>query len=190
MPSSPRPTPPSAIPKARSANIKRAADLLPDDVVVQKRAATMLFLAGQFEDVRTRVEAILRKNPKDIDAQLLLANAMVGLHDLEAGVREIEEAIAIDPQHAATYTNLALLKLAQGRARLREEAFEKAVALDPKSLKARLALTYFFLSTGQVPMAEQSLSKALEIDSRDPLANRTLATLYLGTGRRRWPRSR
>jgi len=163
---------------------QRAADLMPDDVVVQKRAATMLFLAGQFEDVRTRAEAILRKNPKDIDAQLLLANAMVGLHDLEAGVRELEEAIAIDPQHAATYTNLALLKLAQGRATAAEEAFEKAVALDPKSLKARLALTYFFLSTGRVQKAEQSLGKALEIDSRDPLANRTLATLYLGTGRR------
>src|ERR1041384_3991306 len=37
---------------------KRAADLLPDDAAVQLRAATLLFMAGQFEDVRTRAEAV------------------------------------------------------------------------------------------------------------------------------------
>jgi putative PEP-CTERM system TPR-repeat lipoprotein len=162
---------------------QRAADLMPDDMAVQKRAATLLFMAGQFQDVRSRVEVVLRNNPRDIDAQLLMANAMVGLRDLEGGVREIEEAIQIDPEHAATYTNLALLKLAQGKSDAAREAFEKAVALDPKSTKARLALTYFFLATGNAAMAEQQLDTALEMDPRDPLANRALAALYIGTGR-------
>jgi len=162
---------------------KRAADLLPDDASVQNRAATLLFMAGQFEDVRTRVEAVLRKNPKDLDAQILLANAMVGLRDLEGGVREIEEAVALDPTHAATYTNLALLKLAQGQRQAAQSAFEKAVALDPTSLKARLALTHFLLATGNLPMAEKTLNDALKIAPDDPLANRTLAVVYLGTGR-------
>jgi len=162
---------------------KRAADLLPDDTAVQMRAATLLFMAGQFEDVRTRAEAVLRKNPKDLDAQILMANAMVGLRDLEGGVRELDEAIALDPTHAATYTNLALLKLAQGQSEAAQAAFEKAVSLDPSSLKARLALTHFFLSTGKLAMAEKTLNEALKIDPNDTLANRTLAALYIGTGR-------
>jgi tetratricopeptide (TPR) repeat protein len=162
---------------------QRAADLLPNDAVVQKRAATLLFMAGQYEDVRTRVQDVLKKNPKDVEAQILYANALVGLKDLEGGVSEIEEAIQIDPNNAATYTSLALLKMAQGAREAAELAFKKAVELDPKSLKARIALTYFQLSTGNLPLAEASLGEVLALAPRDVLANRTLAALYVGTGR-------
>ena len=162
---------------------QRAADLLPNDPAVQTRAATLLFMAGQFEDVRTRAQAALKKNPKDLEAQLLYANALVGLKDLEGGVKQIEEAIRIDPAHAATYTNLALLKLAQGQREASEGAFRRAVELDPKSMKARLALTYFQMAAGDVAQAEKSLAEALAIDPRDPLTNRTLAVLYAATGR-------
>jgi putative PEP-CTERM system TPR-repeat lipoprotein len=173
----------SGNPEGAYSEYQRAADLLPNDPAVQTRAATLLFMAGQFEDVRTRVQAVLKKNPKDIDAQLLYANALVGLKDLEGGVKQIEEAIQIDPANASTYTNLALLKLAQGQREAAEAAFKKAVELDPKSMKARLALTYFQMSTGNVPLAEQSLNEALALDPNDALTNRTLAALYMGTGR-------
>jgi len=162
---------------------QRAADLLPDRADVQKTAATFLFMAGQYEDVRTRVEAVLKKNPKDIDAQLLYANALVGLRDLEGGVREIEEAVQIDPQHAASYTNLALLKLAQGERQAAQEAFKKAVELDPKSIRARLALAHFDMATGNLALAEESLKIALTLDPKDALTNRALAAVYVGTGR-------
>jgi tetratricopeptide (TPR) repeat protein len=162
---------------------QRAADLLPNDPAVQTRAATMLFMAGQFEDVRTRAQAILKKNPKDLDAQILYANALVGLKDLEGGVEQIEDAIQIDPSNAATYTNLALLKLAQGQRDAAEAAFKRAVDLDPKSLKARMALVYFQMSSGNIPLAERSLIEALALDPKDPLTNRALAALYVATGR-------
>jgi Tfp pilus assembly protein PilF len=136
---------------------QRAADLMPGNADVQKKAATFLFMAGQFEDVRTRAESVLKQNPKDIEAHLLYANALVGLRDLEGGVREIEEAVQLDPQHAATYTNLALLKLAQGQRQAAQEAFKKAVDLDPKSIRARLALANFDLATGNLLLAEESL---------------------------------
>ena len=162
---------------------QRAADLLPDDPAVQTRAATLLFMAGQFEDVRTRAQAALKKNPKDIEAQILYANALVGLQDLEGGIKQIEEAIEIDPANSATYTSLALLKLAEGQQAAAESAFKKAVELDPKSLKARLALTYFQMSTGNVALAEKSLLETLTLDPKNTLANRALAALYVGTGR-------
>jgi tetratricopeptide (TPR) repeat protein len=170
-------------PEGEYREYQRAADLLPDDPTVQKRAATLLFLAGQYEDVRTRAQAVLKKNPKDVEAQLLYANALVGLKDLENGVREVEDAVQLDPAHATTYTNLALLKLAQGQRAEAEAAFKKAVELDPKSLKARLALTYFDLATGNLPRAEQALKEALALDPKNTLSNRVLAAVYMGTGR-------
>jgi putative PEP-CTERM system TPR-repeat lipoprotein len=161
----------------------RAADLMPGNAGVQKKAATVLYLAGQFEDVRSRLKTVLDNNPKDVDAQLLYANSLVGLRDLEGGIREIEEAIEIDPAHATTYTNLAILKLAQGQRQAAREAFEKAVELDPKSVRARLAMAQFHLATGEVPAAEKMLRQALALDAKDPLANRALAVLYVATGR-------
>jgi putative PEP-CTERM system TPR-repeat lipoprotein len=162
---------------------QRAADLLPNDDAVQKRAATLLFMAGQYQDVRTRVLAVLHKNPKDVEAQLLYANALVGLNDLESGVHELEQAIEIDPQHPQTYTNLALFKMAQGQATEAKEAFEKAIDLDPKAIKPRLALASFYLASGDVAHAESAFKDALVVDPRDPLTNRTLAALFLATGR-------
>ena len=162
---------------------QRAADLLPNDAAVQKRAATLLFMAGQFEDVRARALELLKTQPNDVEAQLLYANALVGLNDPDAALEQIEQAIALDPSHGPSYTNLALLQLARGHREDAKAAFEKAVSLDPASLKARLALSYFHLATGDGPSAEQALNAALQLDPRDPLANRTLALLYLGTGR-------
>ena len=126
----------SGNPEGAFREYQRAADLMPDNAAVQKKAATFLFFAGQFEDVRTRVEGVLRKNPRDVEAQILYANALVGLRDLEGGVREIEEAVQLDPEHAATYTSLALLKLAQGQRQAAQDAFSKAVELKGLSRKS------------------------------------------------------
>ena len=180
----------SGNPEGAYREYQRAADLMPANADVQKKAATFLFMAGQFEDVRTRVEAVLKKNPEDIEAQLLYANALVGLRDLEGGVREIEEAVQLDPQHAASYTNLALLKMAQGQRQAAQDAFKKAVELDPKSIRARLALAHFELATGNLALAEESLKLALRLDpqgrARQPRACRRL---HRDRSRRRWPRS-
>lgn len=162
---------------------QRAADLLPDDPTVQTRAATLLFMAGQFQDVRTRLQAVLKKNPKDLDAQILYANALVGLKDLEGGIAQIEDAIQLDPAHSASYTNLALFKLAQGQRDAAEAAFNKGVELDPKSMKARMALAYFYIGAGDAARAEKALNEALTVDPNDGLANRALATLYIATRR-------
>ena len=162
---------------------QRAADLLPNDPAVQIRAGTLLFMAGQFEDARSRAHAVLQKDPKSVDAQILYANALVGLKDLRGGVEQIEEAIKIDPVNASAYTNLALIKMAQGQREAAEAAFTRAIELDPRSLKARLAMASFQIETGNVPLAEKSLLDVLAIDPKDPLANRTLAALYIGTGR-------
>ena len=148
-------------------------------------------MAGQFEDVRTRVAGGAEEEPEGLEAQLLYANALVGLRDLEGGVREIEEAMQIDPANAATYTNLALLKLAQGAREAAEEAFKKAVELDPKSLKARLALAHFHLATGNAALAEESLNEALALAPQRPAGQPRAGRRFTSApGATRWPRSR
>ena len=57
----------------------RGADLLPDDADAQIKAGNFMLVAAQFEDARTRAEKVLEKNPRNAQAQILLANSLAGL---------------------------------------------------------------------------------------------------------------
>jgi putative PEP-CTERM system TPR-repeat lipoprotein len=161
----------------------RAADLLPENNDAQVQAASYLMLAGQFEDAKTRVLRVLDKDPKNVRAQVLYGNALAGLRDLEGGIKEIEEAIALEPGRSQTYSNLAVLRLAQGQKEQAKAAFEKAVEIDPKSVNALLALANYHMSTGGNTEAEGVLKRALAVEPTNALANRALAAFYISTKR-------
>jgi tetratricopeptide (TPR) repeat protein len=162
----------------------RAADLLPDDTQAQLKAGSLLLLGGRADDAKARAEKILAKDSRNVDAQLLLANAQAGLKDLDGAVAQIEEALRIDPDRSGIYSNLGVLELSRGRRDAAEQAFKKAVALQPQAVEPRLALANFYWLTEQREAAETALEHALAIDSRNPLANRLLANFYIATDRR------
>jgi cellulose synthase operon protein C len=87
----------------------RAADLAPDDAPLQLKAGQLLLLAGRFDDAKRRAEHVLERNALDIGAQLLVANALAGLKDLDGAVTQIEDALRIDPDRSGTYANLGAL---------------------------------------------------------------------------------
>lgn len=162
----------------------RAADLLPANVDAQLRAGTLLLLAGQYEDARTRADKVLAIQPKHIEGQVLRANALAGLKNMEAAIEEINEAIALDPSKATSYANLGALEQVRGRAPEAEAAFKKAIEADSKSVIALLAYSNFLISTDRGQEAESSIKQALTIEPKNPLANRALAALYMGSNRR------
>lgn len=161
----------------------RAADLLPTNLDAQIKAGTLLLLAGQFEDAKTRADKALQINPKSADAQVLRANATAGLKDLDGAISEITEAIALDPSKASTYANLGALEQLRGNPAEAEAAYKKAVETDPKNVGAQLAYANFLLSTGRVPEAEKAITLALQSDPNHITANRAMATLYMATSR-------
>jgi len=162
----------------------RAADLLPSNVDAQLRAGTLLLLAGQYEDARTRADKVIALQPKNIEAQVLRANSLAGLKNMEAAIEEINEAIALDPNKATTYANLGALEQVRGRAPEAEAAFKKAIEADPKSVVALLAYSNFLIAADRGQEAETSIKQALSLEPKNALANRALAALYMGSNRR------
>ena len=79
----------------------RAADLLPDNVDAQVKAATPAARHAQFEDAKTRAEKALAKDPKNVEAQVILGNALAGLNNLPEAIKELEEADSARSESAA-----------------------------------------------------------------------------------------
>jgi tetratricopeptide (TPR) repeat protein len=161
----------------------RAADVL-SDAPSQLKAGKLLLLARRFDDARVRAEKALAAEPKNVDAQILLANALAGLKDLDRAVVELEEAIQLQPKRSATYANLGGLEFERGHLDSAEQAFKRAVELSPSSAPAHLALGSFFWATMQLPAAEHEISEALRVERDSVLAHRMMATFYLVTNRR------
>jgi tetratricopeptide (TPR) repeat protein len=161
----------------------RAADVLPD-ATVQLKAGKLLLLARRFDDAKVRAEKALAAEPKNVEAQILLANALAGLKDLDGAVKELEEAIQLQPDRSATFANLGELELGRGRRDAAEAAFKRAVELAPATAASHLALGSFYWASAQLAGAEKEIAEALRVEPENALAHRTMATFLLITNRR------
>lgn len=161
----------------------RAADALPDDRKAQVKATQVLLVAGRFEDAKARVAALLKKNPKDVEALLLHANAMAALRDPASAIAQIEEALKVSPDSSRAFVYLGAVRMQSGEAKEAEAAFRKAIALDPASIDAKLALANFLWAAERAPEAEAIIKEALAKEPQHLLANRMLAVLYISTRR-------
>jgi tetratricopeptide (TPR) repeat protein len=161
----------------------RAAELLPDDNDAQLKAGHYMLLAGLYQDVKGLAERMLARTPGNVDAQILIANALAGGKDMDGAIAAFHKAIEMDPKRAGTYADLGAAEAIRGDTGKAEEAFRKALETDANSLKAHVALANFRWAQGKLPEAEQSLKRALELDPKNVLANRAIASLYTSTRR-------
>jgi len=162
----------------------RAADALPNNRDVQLKATRFLLMGRRFEDAKARAAALLKKNPNDVDALLLSANAMASLRDPEGATKEIQEALKVQPDDSRAFVSLGAIQMTTGAKKEAEDAFRRAITLKPSSVEAHLALANFLAASARLNEAEQELKQSIALDQKNVLANRMLAALYMGTNRR------
>src|SRR3954470_8647155 len=161
----------------------RAADLLPDDADVQLAAAGYLLVGRRFDDAKKRAENVLKRDPKNVRAQVALGNALAGLRDFDNAIKEMEQAIELDPQRAATYANLGMLEGGRGRVDAAEAAFQRAIVLDPKWIPARLGLANQYWAAGRLAGGGGAPRGRLASEPQNALVNRALALMMIATRR-------
>jgi putative PEP-CTERM system TPR-repeat lipoprotein len=160
-----------------------AADLMPENTDVQLRAGAFLLIAQRFDDAKARAEKVLARDPKSVEAQLLLGNATYGLKDLDGAIKQVEEAIQLAPSAWQTFTMLGGLESVKGNPEAAEKAFKQAIDLDPTSAYAHLALGRFLAGAGRAGEAEASFKKAYELEPKNSMTGRALAAFYMTSNR-------
>ena len=161
----------------------RAADILENDVRAQLKAGDMLLAAKRYEDAKARADKALVIDPQHIEAQILRANALAGLNNIDDAVKEVEDAIKRAPDRSASYSSLGALQMIRGNREEAEAAFKQAAAMNPNSPQGYLALANFYLAAGRQREAETQLKTALSVGAKDELTNRALGYFYLSSGR-------
>jgi len=161
----------------------RAADLLPDKDDVQLKAGQYQLIAGQYDQAKRIAEALLKKDPKNVSAKLVEANAMAGSKDLTGAIAELETAVEIDPRRISTYLNLAVFKAVNGEPAQAEAVLRNAIAMEPGSADARMGLANLYAATGDFAKAEATLKEVLALKPGHEMAGRALANIYIRTGR-------
>ncbi len=117
----------------------------------------MLLLVGRFEDAKARVAGLLAKNPKDVEALLLHANAIAALRDPAGAIAQIEEALKVNPDSSRAFVNLGAVRVQSGEAKEAEVGLSaRLIAMEPSSLDAKLALASFLWAAERLPEAEAS----------------------------------
>ena len=128
--------------------------------------------ATGFAHARAALEQAGRLDPKA--PEVLASEGYLNMYfdwDLEKAARNLEAAIAGNPNYAAAYDWLGVLLTASKRFGEAQRAFEHARRLDPASLPIRTDFAFQLHYSGKNEDARRELQNILAVDPNFPLAH-------------------
>lgn len=96
------------------------------------------------------------------------ASELIRRQELQQAVQKLKKAIAIYPQYAVAYNNLAVIYSHLGDQAGQDEALQKAISLNPSFALAYVNVGRMNLQAGRYPAAESALQKAASLNPADP----------------------
>ena len=143
-----------------------------------------LLLAGRAPDrAEVQAKSVLAIDANNAQAYALLSGVEQYKGDNADALKDIQHAIAINPNRASYHTALALYEGADPANLANvEQELNKAASLDPKSASPHILLGRLLDKRGDVTGAQQQYLQAIGADPKNLEARETLAGLYLRGG--------
>ena len=162
----------------------RTIGLEPNNRKAQIALGNLYLASGRFLDARSSAQTALKGDSQNVEAQVLLSDADAGLKDFRKAVPEAQSAIGMNPNLAASYTNLGGIEEANQNNAAAEQNFKKATQLDSKSLPAILALGSLYAREKRWLEAEKQFQAAIAVNPQNQMARADMAEVYLSQGRK------
>lgn len=121
-----------------------------------------LLAKGQRAQAIGVLQEILKSQPGDADARLLLGSVLAEDGDRTGAIAQLTEAVRLRPRSAEAQNALGEAYSRFGDAKLARGAFEKAIACDPGFAAARVNLAPILLDSGELEAASKQLDRALQ----------------------------
>ncbi len=120
---------------------------------------------GRYQQGLDYGAAAVDADPKNVDAHRGYAIALILVGQRDEAIKELEDAININPNLAAPYFELAGQYKGANRLEDAIAAYEKVLTLQPRNAKALLRLCETYTQVGQNEQAEGFCDDALSIDA-------------------------
>src|SRR5579859_7745693 len=122
----------------------RTVNLRPDDWPAQLDLGHLLLMGGKGQDAKDRALVILRSNPGNSDAQILVSGADALLGNSKEALEEAQTAVRMAPNRSEAYLHLGLLQARYGAYQESEKNLVEAQELEPKSDGPLMTLGAFY----------------------------------------------
>ena len=136
-----------------------------------------------FKNAQEQAEEVLKIEPSNVEARILLGNALGGQKENDKSIRELGKALSADPGNLRASTSLGLALMRSGDAAGAERTFRDACVKYPDATKAHLALATFLAASKRFQEAESEYRFAFNLAPADPACLNPLVSFYLSTKR-------
>jgi len=140
--------------------------------------------ADSMKEAKSHLDVLRANQPDSAETRQAWANYYTAQNDVSSAIREMQQAIAIDPNRSESYLALGVL---QQSAKLNDEAersYDNAINADPKAINAQLALGSFYEYCNRLPESEQQFKHAIDVDPKDPAPRIALVHLFMQEGKK------
>src|SRR5687768_16804156 len=127
-------------------------------------AARSAYDSGQWGLAEAGCRAVLRGDPRCVDALYLLAKVMLRTRQTQLAIAFLEKAVALDPDQPDLRTTLGSSLLSLGRFDDGEGHLRRAIDLDPTTAKPHKILGLAAGARGDDVAAAAHFARSLELD--------------------------
>src|SRR5947208_6540834 len=158
--------------------LRKSAELNPEQLDVRVKLGALYLAARRFDQASAEATYVLQREPRNLEALLVLAGATQTPDEIDAMTRRLEEARASLGHATKLYLALGALYLRRQNLAPAERTFREALSKDPKSVEAHMALGDFYMMKQDVAQAEREYQAGADLAPMDSMARMKLVDCY------------
>ena len=156
----------------------KSAELDPERLDVRAKLGAVYLVGRRFDQASAEAAYVLERDPRNLEALLVLAGATRTSEEIDAAIRRLDEARPSLGNDAKLYVALGILYLRNQDPTQAETTFKEALSREPKSIEAHTALGDFYVMKSDLVQAEREYQAGADLATVDSLARIKLADFY------------